>query len=88
MNNKYKKSHITQKQKELLIRFIEEHPQMNSGRFSESYTKATARSLWISLTNLLNAIPGAPAKEWMQWRKVSNKYISNVPRCFYSIIRS
>lgn len=52
-------SHITKKQQELLIKFIEEHPEMNSGKFSETYTKAKAKG------HLL----GSPANEWTQWRK-------------------
>lgn len=71
MNKDSKKtSHISLKQKEVMVNFLEQHPEMYSGKFSETYTKSVAMKLWSQLTNILNSIPGAPAKDW---RKVRNQ---------------
>lgn len=57
-------------QKKELISFMEEHPELKSGKFSSTFTCKTAQQLWIRLTIMLNALPGTK-KEWKQWRKVS-----------------
>lgn len=70
-----KTSHISVKQKELLVNFLEKHPEMYSGKFTDTYTKNVSLRLWTEITNILNSVPGAPAKEWRQWRKVHNQLI-------------
>lgn len=61
---------MTQKQKQLLVDFISVRKEMYSGKLTPTYTKEKMKSLWAELTNLLNSVPGGPAKTWMQWRKV------------------
>lgn len=61
-------------QKDMLIEFIESHPEMKSGKFSQNFTVHTARKKWEQLAVSLNAVPGAK-KPWHLWRKVSrNKH--------------
>jgi len=62
---------VSAEQKKEIILFMEEHPELKSGKFSNKFTYKTAQELWISLSDLLNSLPGAK-KEWKQWRKVSS----------------
>lgn len=67
-----KSTPITNKQKEMLTEYISQRPDMYMGRFTPSYTKEKMNKNWMEITNILNSIPNGPAKEWRQWRKVSN----------------
>lgn len=61
---------LTGEQKRELLEFMENHPELRSGKFSQQFTFKKAQKLWLELSEKLNAYPGAQ-KEWKQWRKVS-----------------
>lgn len=60
---------ITKEQKQILINYIEQHPELKSGKFTQSFTVKEGQSLWLKVTGQLNAAPGAQ-KTWQKWRKV------------------
>lgn len=60
---------LTNDQKETLLEFIKQHPQLQTGKFTRSFTVSTAHKLWCEAADILNAIPGAK-KDWKGWRKV------------------
>ncbi|CAG9772263.1 unnamed protein product [Ceutorhynchus assimilis] len=62
------KKTLTKEQKKVLVQFMEEHPELNSGKFSNEFTFKKAKEMWMDLANLLNAMPGC-CKEWTKWRK-------------------
>ncbi|KAL5241364.1 hypothetical protein ACI65C_008774 [Semiaphis heraclei] len=64
------KKSFTPLQKEALVEFMENHPDLRKGKFSINFTTATAKKLWVKYQIMLNSIPG-PAKEWNEWRKDS-----------------
>lgn len=45
------------------------HPELQSDKFSATFTFKHAHKLWEEVTEKLHEIPGA-IKEWKQWRKV------------------
>uniref|UniRef100_A0A6P7HDD5 Regulatory protein zeste n=1 Tax=Diabrotica virgifera virgifera TaxID=50390 RepID=A0A6P7HDD5_DIAVI len=59
---------VSAEQKKELIHFIECHPELKSGKFSNEFSWKTAQNLWMHVAEHLNALPGAK-KEWKQWRK-------------------
>jgi len=73
-----KRLSITSDQKEALVEFMENHPDLRKGKFSINFTTAIAKSQWEECRILLNSIPG-PAKEWQEWRKV----IINISALYY-----
>lgn len=54
----------------LLLEFMENHPELQSGKFSKDFTFKHAEILWCEVTAELHEVPGAQ-KEWKKWRKVS-----------------
>ncbi|CAI6352410.1 unnamed protein product [Macrosiphum euphorbiae] len=60
---------ITPAQKEALVEFMENHPDLRKGKFSINFTTAIAKKMWVECQTMLNSIPG-PSKEWHEWRKV------------------
>ncbi|KYN19190.1 hypothetical protein ALC57_08480 [Trachymyrmex cornetzi] len=44
------------------------HPELQSGKFSATFTYKNAQKLWEEVTAQLHQIPGA-VKEWNKWRK-------------------
>ncbi|KAJ6642976.1 hypothetical protein Bhyg_07932, partial [Pseudolycoriella hygida] len=56
-------------QKEILVEFLEKHPELKSGKFSATFTNKISTSLWKEVAGLLNAVPLAPIKTHDQWRK-------------------
>ena len=63
---------ITARQKEMLVAFMEKHPQLKTRKFSNIFTHKDARNLWSEVTVVLNQCPNGSKKEWEQWRKVTN----------------
>ncbi|CAH0564419.1 unnamed protein product [Brassicogethes aeneus] len=59
---------ISSEQKKEIIEFMERNPALEHGKFNNDFTFKSARTLWMSLSDSLNAIPGAQ-KDWKQWRK-------------------
>lgn len=48
---------------------MQKHPELQSGKFSATFTFKHAQKLWEKATDELHKIPGA-VKSWKQWRKV------------------
>ena len=70
--NKSKRSKkTTQRQYELMINFIENHPKMINGKLTPSFTAQHRDNLWKELSNLLNSDGIGPEKPPEKWRKVS-----------------
>ncbi|XP_050310044.1 uncharacterized protein LOC126745999 [Anthonomus grandis grandis] len=59
---------VSSEQKKELILFMEEHPELKSGKFTQDFSFKTAQALWIKLAGRLHSLPGAH-KDWKQWRK-------------------
>ncbi|CAH0558662.1 unnamed protein product [Brassicogethes aeneus] len=59
---------ISASQKTELIEFMGKHPELQNGKFTQTFTFKHARKMWEELTNNLNAVPGA-TKDWKKWRK-------------------
>lgn len=48
---------------------MRQHPELQSGKFSATFSIKHAQKLWEQVTEELHQIPGA-VKSWKQWRKV------------------
>ncbi|KAJ6647654.1 hypothetical protein Bhyg_02877 [Pseudolycoriella hygida] len=64
-----KNKRLSTTQKEILVEFLEKHPELKSGKFSATFTNKTSTSLWKEVAGLLNAVPLAAIKTHDQWRK-------------------
>lgn len=62
---------INQTQKELLLKFLKEHPELQTGRFSPECTFRRTQNLWEEISEILNSVPNGAEKNWRRWRKVS-----------------
>lgn len=71
MEKKKRVAPIIKAQKEALIDFMAQHPNLRSGRFTATFSFKDAKNLWHQLAEVLNAIPGGSQKDWSQWRKVN-----------------
>ncbi|CAH1107064.1 unnamed protein product [Psylliodes chrysocephalus] len=67
-SEKRKTGSISQDQKKELIQFMEQNPDLGSGKFTKKFTFKTGQELWMQITQILNSLPGAK-KDWRQWRK-------------------
>ncbi|XP_011858776.1 PREDICTED: uncharacterized protein LOC105556303 [Vollenhovia emeryi] len=47
---------------------MRKHPELQSGKFSATFTFKHTQKLWEEITTELHQIPGA-VKDWKQWRK-------------------
>lgn len=65
-----KKASITPVQKDLMVSFLKDNPNLQTGRFSSTFTFKTAQALWEDLSFRLNSVPNGAQKDWRQWRKV------------------
>lgn len=63
-------------QKKMLVEYLKKHPELLSGKFTNTFTLKDAVRKWQEITEILNSVPGA-RKEWKSWRKVCNIYIYN-----------
>jgi len=61
-----KRSSITSDQKEALVEFMENHPDLRKGKLSINVTTAIAKTQWEDCCKLLNSIPG-PAKNMVEY---------------------
>lgn len=74
---------MTAKQKEALLEYMKENVQLQSSKFSASFTAKDAAKMWMALAEELHKIPNGATKDWKQWRKVSRReYIYNV-ECYF-----
>ena len=51
---------------------MRKHPQLQSGRFTNDFTKKDYERLWSEITTILNNVPGGSTKDWKGWRKVGS----------------
>lgn len=61
---------VSAKQKYLLVNFMEDHPELQKGKFGPIVTHKQANLLWNELAMELNSIIGAN-KNAEKWKKVS-----------------
>lgn len=66
---KFKGKSVTLAQKQALVSFVQEHPELQKGKFSPSFTFKHSKDLWQKIGDELNSIVGA-AKEPLKWKKV------------------
>lgn len=64
------KKRINFEQKEILVEFLEKHPELKSGKFTSTFTAKISRRLWTDVSILLNAVPCGAVKSYDQWKKV------------------
>ncbi|CAH0559344.1 unnamed protein product [Brassicogethes aeneus] len=63
-------SSVNRAQKSIITEFMESHPELRSGQFSNSFSHKNAQALWSELLSLINSVPGGGRKEtWQQIRK-------------------
>jgi hypothetical protein len=62
--------YVTVEQKETLVEFMKQNPELKSGKFSATFTIKEAQKTWIRLAEELHKIPNGAVKDWKQWRKV------------------
>lgn len=67
---KFKGKSVTFEQKQALVLFMQEHPELHKGKFSPSFTHKNCKDLWTQIGNELNSIVGA-TKDPSKWKKVS-----------------
>ncbi|KAK4882318.1 hypothetical protein RN001_005637 [Aquatica leii] len=63
-----KRGKVSEWQKQVLLQFLEDNPNVKSGKFSANFTYKTAQRSWQTIAEQLNAI-GPVQKSWCQWRK-------------------
>lgn len=73
-----KKASITPIQKDLMVSFLKEHPDLQTGRFSTTFSFKTAQALWEELSVNLNSVPNGAQKDWRHWRKVRYEINENI----------
>lgn len=69
--NKIRAGPINGTQKDILVEFMKQHEDLQSGKFTREFTFKKAQNLWNEIAEQLNAVPGGARKEWKMWRKVS-----------------
>ncbi|KAF5276387.1 hypothetical protein FQR65_LT16354 [Abscondita terminalis] len=62
-------SNLNSVQKEIMCNFIRSRPDLQSGRFSNTFTFKDAQALWENLSSQLNSVPNGAVKDWRHWRK-------------------
>lgn len=72
----YKRTRVTERQFKIILDFMEQRPELLSGKFTSTFTAATKNLLWQQLTKLLNADGLGPVKSLDKWVKVSILNIS------------
>lgn len=85
-----KNQHLTKEQKDILINFVQEHEDIQCGKFTATFTHKKMQVLWEQVTATLNSVPQGAIKDWRQWRKVISCFkISpkNVKYQFLNIFR-
>lgn len=65
--------YVTTEQKEALLEYMKENVQLQSGKFSATFTAKDAAKMWMTLAEELHKIPNGAMKDWKQWRKVSRR---------------
>lgn len=65
--------HTKLSQFEILVQFMEDHPQLAKGQMKALNAKTAANNLWKRLAENLNN-EGPPVREVVGWKKVSKNY--------------
>ncbi|XP_054711808.1 uncharacterized protein LOC129221363 [Uloborus diversus] len=68
----FRSKRTSQHQYEVMVAFLENHPELTIGKTTDSFTKADRHRLWQELADTLNKFPGGPRKSNQQWRKTWN----------------
>ncbi|KAF5289839.1 hypothetical protein FQR65_LT11725 [Abscondita terminalis] len=71
---------LTPAQKTTLIDFIHSRPNMQTKRFSATYTKEMSHALWGQIATILNAMPGGAVKDANMWSKTYRDLINNMKK--------
>lgn len=61
---------VNKTQKNILIDFMKNHENLQSGKFSNNFTYRKAQQLWQEVTIMLNSVAGGASKDWKKWRRV------------------
>ncbi|KAG5894389.1 hypothetical protein JTB14_031853 [Gonioctena quinquepunctata] len=56
------------------IQFLEDHPELKSGKLTQNFTFKKAQALWQEVAAALNAMPGSK-KEWEKWLAIEGHHI-------------
>lgn len=64
---------VNNRQREILLGYMEEHPELVSGRFNGVFTKALSDNLWEEIKNRLNSDGTGAVKDVLKWKKVYYK---------------
>ncbi|CAH1183068.1 unnamed protein product [Ceutorhynchus assimilis] len=70
MNKKQLSANSNAEQKRLVAKFVREHTNLLSGKFTNWFTKESGKNLWQEASVALNAVPSGGFKDWKQWRKI------------------
>lgn len=57
-------------QKQFLLEFVKQNPQLISGKFSVNFTQNDAKRQWEDAAKTLNSCGNGASKDWKSWRKV------------------
>lgn len=63
-------------QKQLLVEAVKRYDQLQTGKFTATFTQKRAQELWEEIAIQLNGVVGGSIKDWKQWRKVKIKFFS------------
>ena len=67
---------ITDLQKQALVEYLKQNPNLLSGKFSNEFSQKVAAQKWEEITDILNSMNGAN-KDWRSWRKVCYNDLSS-----------
>ena len=65
-----KKPKTSPEQYEILVQYIENHPNLKSNKLTNNFTAKDRSRLWEDLAECLNSVRG-PHKDVQKWQKVS-----------------
>ncbi|KFM61297.1 hypothetical protein X975_12487, partial [Stegodyphus mimosarum] len=61
---------LTIRQKQLLLQFVEDNPQIHRVKIDHNFTLQEKNNLWLRLANILNSDGLGAVKTPDEWRKV------------------
>lgn len=67
---KAKVTQVTDAQKKVLLEYLKNNKDLQSGKFTNKFTYKDAQKKWNEVAEMLNSMPGS-SKDWKSWRKVS-----------------
>ncbi|KAK9711825.1 Myb/SANT-like DNA-binding domain [Popillia japonica] len=66
---KQRSATIKNAQKEAPLEFVQQHPNLQSGRFTKDFTFKKGQQLWELISEILNSMLEGAVKDWRHWRK-------------------